>query len=167
MDIYYPKSYTKVSSASFILHYNQFPGHSNFHVHSRRVLARVWPRSNWQFRKKCHRYGSYLHWRQLRSMPKVSKRKSIWTTWLSIFSVTMSTIINQVQEAFRFVRHRFPFTKGFHVMGHSAGAHLATMIMAQPAHDFPELLPITLYPVSGIFDLRWVSNFWLYSDTPE
>ena len=40
------------------------------------------------------------------------------------------------------------------------------MIMAQPAHDFPELLPITLYPVSGIFDLRWVINdesskFWL------
>ena len=32
------------------------------------------------------------------------------------------------------------------------------MIMAQPAHDFPELLPITLYPVSGIFDLRWVIN---------
>ena len=74
----------------------------------------------------------------------------------AIFSVSMSTIICQVQEAFRFLRHRFPFTNGFHVMGHSAGAHLATMIMAQPAHDFPELLPITLYPVSGIFDLRFV-----------
>merc|ERR1739838_240526 len=68
--------------------------------------------------------------------------------------VSMSTIICQIQEAFRYLRHRFPFTNGFHVMGHSAGAHLATMIMAQPAHDFPELLPITLYPVSGIFDLR-------------
>ena len=68
----------------------------------------------------------------------------------------MHEIITQVQAAFRFVRHKFPFTNGFHIMGHSAGAHLATMIMAQPAHDFPELLPITLYPVSGIFDLRYI-----------
>ena len=38
------------------------------------------------------------------------------------------------------------------------------MIMAQPAHDFPELLPITLYPVSGIFDLRWVKNLSKVND---
>lgn len=73
-------------------------------------------------------------------------------------SVGLDEIILQVQESFRFVRHKFPFTHGFHIMGHSAGAHLATMIMAQPAHDFPELLPITLYPVSGIFDLRPLLN---------
>jgi len=72
--------------------------------------------------------------------------------------VELSEIVKQIQEAFCFVRHRFPFTHGFHIMGHSAGAHLATMIMAQPAHDFPELLPITLYPVSGIFDLRPLLN---------
>ena len=66
----------------------------------------------------------------------------------------MSEIVKQIQEAFLFVRRRFPLTHGFHIMGHSAGAHLASMIMANPAHDFPELLRITLYLVSGIFDLR-------------
>lgn len=69
-------------------------------------------------------------------------------------SVSMEKIVEQVQAAFQFVRHKFPYTTGVHIMGHSAGAHLATMVLAQPAHDFPSLLPITVYPVSGIYDLR-------------
>lgn len=72
------------------------------------------------------------------------------------FRVSLHKIVEEIQEAFQFIRHRFPYTAGVHIMGHSAGAHLATMVLAQPAHDFPSLLPITIYPVSGIFDLRYV-----------
>jgi len=69
-------------------------------------------------------------------------------------SVSMAEIVAQVQAAFQFIRHRFPYTVGIHIMGHSAGAHLATMILAQNSHDFPSLLPVTIYAVSGVFDLR-------------
>lgn len=69
-------------------------------------------------------------------------------------NVSLDTIVEQIQNAFQFMRHKFPYTTGVHIMGHSAGAHLATMVLAQAAHDFPSLLPITVYPISGIFDLR-------------
>lgn len=69
-------------------------------------------------------------------------------------SVPLRSIVTEIQEAFQFIRHRFPYTTAIHIMGHSAGAHLATMVLAQPAHDFPSLLPLTIYPISGIFDLR-------------
>jgi hypothetical protein len=73
----------------------------------------------------------------------------------NIFSVPLRSIVTEIQEAFQFIRHRFPYTTAIHIMGHSAGAHLATMVLAQPAHDFPSLLPLTIYPISGIFDLRY------------
>ena len=75
------------------------------------------------------------------------------------FSVSLVTIVEQIQNAFQFMRHKFPYTTGVHIMGHSAGAHLATMVLAQAAHDFFSLLPVTVYPVSGIFDLRFALSY--------
>lgn len=69
----------------------------------------------------------------------------------------MHEMVDQVQKAVVFVAKRFPETRGIFISGHSAGGHLAAMMLSE---DWSSLLEGSqnvakgILPISGIYDVR-------------
>lgn len=85
--------------------------------------------------------------------------------------VTLATLVEQVRDAVAFLARRHPGR--FLAIGHSAGGHLAAMLMATdwPARGLPaDTVPAAL-PISGLFDLppllHTTVNTALGLDEPE
>lgn len=76
-------------------------------------------------------------------------------------SVTVADIVEQIRAAFEFVRRNVHDlgidSSRMHVAGHSAGAHLAVMLLARPrgvhAHDSSAQAIRGVFGLSGIYDL--------------
>jgi arylformamidase len=69
-------------------------------------------------------------------------------------SVSLATLIEQVRDSVAYLHHRLG--RRFLATGHSAGGHLAAMLMATdwPAHGAPAGLVPASMPISGLFDLE-------------
>lgn len=68
-------------------------------------------------------------------------------------AVTLATLVEQVRDSVAFLHHRLG--RRFLAMGHSAGGHLAAMLMASDwaSRGAPgDLVPAAM-PISGLFDL--------------
>ncbi len=68
--------------------------------------------------------------------------------------VTLAVLVEQVRTSIAFLHRRLG--RRFLVSGHSAGGHLAAMLMATDwaAHDAPSDLVAASMPISGLFDLE-------------
>jgi len=66
--------------------------------------------------------------------------------------VSMATLVEQLRDAAAFLHRRSG--RALLAMGHSAGGHLAAMLMATDwaARGLPPIVPASL-PISGLFDL--------------
>jgi len=68
-------------------------------------------------------------------------------------SVTLATLVEQVRDSVAFLHRRLG--RRFLATGHSAGGHLAAMLMASdwPSRGAPRNLVPAAMPISGLFDL--------------
>ncbi|XP_077970694.1 kynurenine formamidase-like isoform X2 [Styela clava] len=73
--------------------------------------------------------------------------------------VTVTTIVNEIRDAYIFLSKRFPKCPNLTFIGHSAGGHLISMLLATDWESYcptqyKDLVPITKsVPISGVMDL--------------
>ncbi|XP_063966276.1 kynurenine formamidase-like isoform X2 [Lytechinus pictus] len=77
---------------------------------------------------------------------------------------TLHDMVEQVKKVVVFVARRFPHTRGVFISGHSAGGHLAAMMLSV---DWSSLLQDKknvikgILPISGIFDVRLITKTYI------
>ncbi|XP_072015784.1 kynurenine formamidase-like [Amphiura filiformis] len=76
---------------------------------------------------------------------------------------SLSTIVGQCEKAVAFVAKRFPKSSAFYTSGHSAGGHLAAMMVSVDwtKYQLPANLIKGSCPFCGIFDVRPFVNTYM------